>query len=67
MIAQFTDTTGKLHLDAVAPELEFVHESVQGNNGDEPGFFWEAENMAHTAGGTTVKGANNPFEATALH
>ena len=66
MVVQFTDTTGKLHLDAVAPELEFVHESVQGNNGYEPAFFWEAENMAHTSGGTTVKGAKNRFEATAL-
>ena len=66
MIAQFTDITGKLHLDAAAPELDFVHESVQGNNGCEPAFFWEAENMAHTLGGTTVKGAKNLFEATAL-
>ena len=66
MIVQFIDITGKLHLDAAAPELDFVHESVQGNNGREPAFFWEAENMAHTSGGTTVKGAKNPFGATAL-
>ena len=66
MIVQFIDITGKLHLDAAAPELDFVHESVQGNNGREPAFFGEAENMAHTSGGTTVKGAKNPFGATAL-
>ena len=66
MIARFTDATGKLHLDAAVPELDVVHKSVQGNNGREPAFFWEAENMAHTSGGTTVKGAKNLFGATAL-
>ena len=41
---------------AIVPQNNF-HTVVKGNSGDEPAFYWDAVNIAHEVGGTTLKNA----------
>ena len=65
-LARFFDASDTKLMEALVPKSEVAFKEVQGNNGTEPAFFWECSNMCHSAGGTVVKGANDPKKSTAI-
>ena len=54
---QFIDTDGVKMFDSVLPHKSILFDYVKGNAGMEHVFYWNANNKAHAAGGTTIKGA----------
>jgi hypothetical protein len=63
---RFFNMDGERKVEAAVPLPKHAHDEVQGNNGAEYVFFWEATNLVHAAGRTTIKGAKDPSKAAGL-
>ena len=63
LCVQYINGDGLKMFEAAVPHTQIVHEYVKGNAGMENVFYWNANNKAHAAGGTTIKGAKTPSTA----
>ena len=60
---QFINTDGVKMFESASPHKSIVFDYVKGNGGMELVIYWNTNNKAHSAGGTTIKGAKTPSMA----